>query len=112
MESRDKDLHDFDKGQIVMAWRMAQIISETARLVGCSQSAVVRIYQQSSKEGKNLWQGVGRPRIIDARGQGYPIWSKPEEGLCSAGKPRVQPFMRMYIWHIVADQVDDNGVPW
>ncbi|XP_023687729.1 acidic leucine-rich nuclear phosphoprotein 32 family member E isoform X1 [Paramormyrops kingsleyae] len=36
-----EDLSDFDKGQIVMARRLGQSISETARLVGCSRSAVV-----------------------------------------------------------------------
>ncbi|XP_078270264.1 uncharacterized protein LOC144601758 isoform X2 [Rhinoraja longicauda] len=38
---RSEDLSDFDKGQIGMAIQLGQSISETARLVGCSQSAVV-----------------------------------------------------------------------
>ena len=38
---RSKDLSDFDKGQIVMARRLDQSISEMARLVGSSRSAVV-----------------------------------------------------------------------
>ncbi|ROL48053.1 hypothetical protein DPX16_18653 [Anabarilius grahami] len=46
-----KDLSEFDKGQIVMARRLGQSISKTAALVGCSWSAVVRIYQKWSKEG-------------------------------------------------------------
>ena len=68
--SRSKDLSDFDKGQIVTARRLGQSISETARLVGCSQSAVLSTYRQSSEEGQttNQRQGVGRPRLIDARG--------------------------------------------
>ena len=41
---RSKDLSNFDKGQIVMARRLGQSIFETARLVGCSQSAVVSTY--------------------------------------------------------------------
>ncbi|XP_051563080.1 high mobility group protein HMG-I/HMG-Y-like isoform X4 [Myxocyprinus asiaticus] len=35
-----EDLSDFDKGQIVMARRLGLSISDTARLVGCSRSAV------------------------------------------------------------------------
>uniref|UniRef100_A0A3Q3JTD4 Transposase Tc1-like domain-containing protein n=1 Tax=Monopterus albus TaxID=43700 RepID=A0A3Q3JTD4_MONAL len=67
-----KDLSDFVKGQIVMARRLGQSISETAGLVGCSRSAVVSTYQQWSKEGQpvNRRQGHGRPRLIDARGEG------------------------------------------
>lgn len=55
---RNKDLSDFDKSQIVMARQQGQ-----NRIVGCSQSAVVRIYQQWSEEGQttNQRQGVGRP---------------------------------------------------
>ncbi len=51
-----KDLSEFDKGQIVMAKRLGQIISETVALVGCSQSAVVSIYQKWSKEGTEVNQ--------------------------------------------------------
>uniref|UniRef100_A0AAY5KPB9 Tc1-like transposase DDE domain-containing protein n=1 Tax=Esox lucius TaxID=8010 RepID=A0AAY5KPB9_ESOLU len=68
---RSKDLSDFDKGQIVMARRLGQSISETAGLVGCSRSTVVSTYRQWSEEGQttNRRQGVGRPRLIDAPGQ-------------------------------------------
>ena len=68
---RSKDLSDFDKGQIAMARRLGQSISETARLVGCSRSAVVSTYRQWSEEGQttNRRQGVGCPRLIDAGGQ-------------------------------------------
>ncbi|KAK3549112.1 hypothetical protein QTP70_032575, partial [Hemibagrus guttatus] len=46
-------------------------ISKTAALLGCSQSAVVSIYQKWSKEGTvvNRRQGHGRPRLIDGRGE-------------------------------------------
>lgn len=66
-----KDLSDFDKGQIVMAKRLGQSNSQTAALVGCSRSAVIRTYQIWSKEGKpsNRRQGHGRPRLIDAQGE-------------------------------------------
>ncbi|ROI16600.1 hypothetical protein DPX16_22577 [Anabarilius grahami] len=48
-----KDLSEFHKGQIVMARRLGQSISETAALVGCSWSAVVSIYQNWSR--KEQW---------------------------------------------------------
>ena len=66
-----KDSSEFDKGQIVMARRLGQSISKTAALVGCSQSAVVSIYQKWSKEGTvvNRRQGHGRTRLTDARGE-------------------------------------------
>ncbi|XP_052003363.1 high mobility group protein HMG-I/HMG-Y-like isoform X2 [Xyrauchen texanus] len=35
-----EDLSDFDKGQIVVARRLGLSISDTAKLVGCSRSAV------------------------------------------------------------------------
>ncbi|KAK3573842.1 hypothetical protein QTP86_032881 [Hemibagrus guttatus] len=53
-----KDLSEFDKDQIVMARRLDQSISKTAGLVGCSQSAVVRIYQKWSKEGTVVTWGA------------------------------------------------------
>jgi len=43
---------DISKSQIVMARRLGHIISKTARLVGCYQSAEVRIYQQWSEKGQ------------------------------------------------------------
>uniref|UniRef100_A0AAQ5X0U1 Transposase Tc1-like domain-containing protein n=1 Tax=Amphiprion ocellaris TaxID=80972 RepID=A0AAQ5X0U1_AMPOC len=66
-----KDLSDYNKGQIVMARRLGQSISQTAALVGCSRSSVVSVYQKWSKEGRvvNRRQGHGRPRLIDARGE-------------------------------------------
>ena len=68
---RSKDLSGFEKGQIVMARRLGQSISETARLVGCSRSAVVNTYRQWSEEGQttNRRKGVGRARLIDVQGQ-------------------------------------------
>lgn len=76
---RRKDLSLFDKDQIVMARRLGRSISETARLVGCSRAAVVRIYQQWSEEGQiqNRRQGVGRPRLIDDKGQ-QKLWQLVE----------------------------------
>ncbi|CAN9501504.1 unnamed protein product [Ophioblennius macclurei] len=66
-----KDLSDFEKGQIVMARRLGQSISQTAALVGCSRCAVVNVYQKWSREGEpvNRRQGHGRPKLIDARGE-------------------------------------------
>lgn len=65
---KSKDLSDFDKGQIVMARRLGQSISQTAALVGCSRCAVVSTYKKWTKEGQpvNRRQGHGRPRLIDA----------------------------------------------
>jgi len=42
---KSKDLFAFDKVQIVIVRRFGQSISELEKLVGCSKSAVVRIYQ-------------------------------------------------------------------
>ncbi|XP_072512438.1 putative high mobility group protein B1-like 1 [Salminus brasiliensis] len=66
-----KDLSDFDKGQIVMARRLGQSISQTAGLVGCSRCAVVKTYQKWSKEGPPVSrrQGHGRPKLIDEHGE-------------------------------------------
>ena len=47
-----KDLRDSDKGQIVMARRLSQSISNTTGLVGCSWYAVVSTYQKWSEEGQ------------------------------------------------------------
>ena len=68
---KNKDLSDFEKGQIVMARRLGHSISRTAGLVGCSRFAVVSTYQKWSKEGQpvNRRQGHGRPRLIDTRGE-------------------------------------------
>lgn len=35
---RDKDLTDFDKGQLILARQLDQNISGTVKFVGCSQS--------------------------------------------------------------------------
>lgn len=66
-----KALSDFDKGQIVMARQLGQSNSKTAALVGCSRSAVIRIWQKWAKEGKlvNQRRGHGRPRLIDECGE-------------------------------------------
>ncbi|KAI4872592.1 hypothetical protein NFI96_002177 [Prochilodus magdalenae] len=66
-----EDLSDFDRGQIVVARRLGQSISQTAKLVGCSRSAVANTYRKWCVEGQTTSRrrGVGRPRLIDARGQ-------------------------------------------
>ncbi|GBN90016.1 hypothetical protein AVEN_254205-1 [Araneus ventricosus] len=45
------DLSEFDRGQIVMARRLATSITETARLVGCLRSAVVSIHAKWTNDG-------------------------------------------------------------
>ncbi|GBM60805.1 hypothetical protein AVEN_68404-1 [Araneus ventricosus] len=60
------DLSEFDRGQIVMARRLGTSITETARLVGCSRSAVVSIHEKWINDGdtSSRRQGVGRVRVI------------------------------------------------
>ncbi|GBM23434.1 Transposable element Tcb1 transposase [Araneus ventricosus] len=64
-------LSEFDRGQIVMARKLATSITETARLVGCSRSAVVSIHAKWINDGdnKSKRQGVGRPRVIKEKGR-------------------------------------------
>ncbi|GBM28573.1 hypothetical protein AVEN_265023-1 [Araneus ventricosus] len=45
------DLSEFDGGQIVMARRLGTSITETARLVGCTRSAVVSIHAKWINDG-------------------------------------------------------------
>ena len=77
------DLSEFDKGQIVMARRLGQSISKTAALVGCSRSAVVRIYQKCSKEGTvvNLRKGHGQGLLMHVGSEGWPVWSDQTDEL-------------------------------
>ncbi|GBM54100.1 hypothetical protein AVEN_247711-1 [Araneus ventricosus] len=52
-----------------MARRLRTSITETARLVGCSRSAVVSIHAKWINDGgtSSRRQGVGRPRVIKER---------------------------------------------
>lgn len=61
-----KDLYKFDESQTVMATQLGQSISQSCSL--CSQSAVVIIYQRSSRKGTvvNWWQGHRLPRLTYA----------------------------------------------
>ncbi|GBM40895.1 hypothetical protein AVEN_234031-1 [Araneus ventricosus] len=54
-----------------MARRLGTSITETARLVGCSRSAVVRIHAKWINDGdtSRTRQGVGRPRVIKEKGR-------------------------------------------
>ncbi|GBO35762.1 hypothetical protein AVEN_198357-1 [Araneus ventricosus] len=65
------DLSEFDRGQIVMARRLGTSITETARLVGCSRSAVVSIHSKWINDGDTTsrLQCVGRPRVIKEKGR-------------------------------------------
>ncbi|GBM06321.1 hypothetical protein AVEN_121367-1 [Araneus ventricosus] len=65
------DLSEFDRGQIAMARRLGTSITETARLVGCSRSAVVSIHAKRINDGgtSSGRQGVGRPRVIKEKGR-------------------------------------------
>ncbi|GBM88008.1 hypothetical protein AVEN_185941-1 [Araneus ventricosus] len=65
------DLSEFDRGQIVMARRLETSITETARLVGCSRSAIVNIHAKWINDGdiSSRCQGVGRSRVIKGKGR-------------------------------------------
>ncbi|GBM57919.1 hypothetical protein AVEN_205994-1 [Araneus ventricosus] len=65
------DLSEFDRGRIVMARRLGTSITETARLVGCSRSAVVSIHAKWINDGdtSSRRQSVGRPRVIKEKGR-------------------------------------------
>ncbi|GBN10362.1 hypothetical protein AVEN_58293-1 [Araneus ventricosus] len=65
------DLSEFDRGQIVMARRLGKSITETARLVGCSRSAVVSNHAKWINDGdtSNRRQGVRRPRVMKETGR-------------------------------------------
>ncbi|GBM73263.1 hypothetical protein AVEN_158622-1 [Araneus ventricosus] len=54
-----------------MARRLKTSITETARLVGCSRSAVVSIYAKWINDGdtSSRRQGVGRPRVNKEKGR-------------------------------------------
>ncbi|GBL93486.1 hypothetical protein AVEN_1978-1 [Araneus ventricosus] len=56
------DLREFDRGQIVMTRRHGTSITETARLVGCSRSAVVSIHAKwiNGSDTSSRRQGDGR----------------------------------------------------
>ncbi|GBN92809.1 hypothetical protein AVEN_52803-1 [Araneus ventricosus] len=65
------DLSEFVRGQIVMARRLGTSITETARLIGCSRSAVVSIHEKWINDGdtSSRRQGVGRPRVMKEKGR-------------------------------------------
>ncbi|GBM72218.1 hypothetical protein AVEN_244006-1 [Araneus ventricosus] len=65
------DLSEFDRGQIVMARRLGTSITESARLVGCSRSAVVSIHAKwiNDSDTSSRRQGVGHPRVIKEKGR-------------------------------------------
>ncbi|GBM79782.1 hypothetical protein AVEN_267078-1 [Araneus ventricosus] len=54
-----------------MSRRRGTSITETARLVGCSQPAVVTIHAKRINDGdtSSRRQGVGRPRVIKEKGR-------------------------------------------
>ena len=68
-----------------MARWLGQSICEMARVVGCSQSAVVSTYRQWSEQGQNadaVLAAQSSPMQEGNEGnKGYPVWSKPNEGL-------------------------------
>ncbi|GFX25255.1 transposable element Tcb1 transposase [Trichonephila clavipes] len=65
------DLSDSDRGLIVMVRWLEISISETARLVGCSQSTVVSTYAKwmNDDETSSRGHGVGLPHAIKEEGR-------------------------------------------
>ncbi|GBM40932.1 hypothetical protein AVEN_161577-1 [Araneus ventricosus] len=65
------DLSEFDRGQIVMARRLGTSFTETARLVGCSRSAVVSIHAKWINDGdtSSKRQSVGSPHVMKEKGR-------------------------------------------
>ncbi|GBM37857.1 hypothetical protein AVEN_193376-1 [Araneus ventricosus] len=65
------DLSEFDRGQNVMARRLGTSITKTARLVGCSRSAIVSIHAKwiNDSDTSSRRQGVGRPHVIKEKGR-------------------------------------------
>ncbi|GBM75483.1 hypothetical protein AVEN_54082-1 [Araneus ventricosus] len=65
------DLSEFERRQIVMARRLRTSITETARLVSFSRSAVVSIHAKWINDGdtSSRRRGVGRPRVIKEKGR-------------------------------------------
>lgn len=66
---KHKDLSNFDKDQIVMARRLGQSISKTSVVVGCSWSAVVRMYLKVFQGGKKLATGS----LLHMENKGFPV---------------------------------------
>jgi len=69
-----------------------------SRRMCCSQSAVVRIYQQCQERQTTSWrQDVCHPRLTDAQGQQMscsgPVWSKPKS----------------LLWHVTQNVNDGYG---
>ncbi|GBM76409.1 Transposable element Tc1 transposase [Araneus ventricosus] len=65
------NLSEFDRGQIALVRRLGSSITETARLVGFSRSAVVSIHAKWINDGdtSSRLQGVDRPRVIKEKGR-------------------------------------------
>lgn len=78
-----KYLSTFDKGQIVMTRRLGKSSINTAVLVGCSQCAMVNIYQKWSEERTVVNKGLGRQGSLNQiENEGCPLWSDTMESLC------------------------------
>ena len=80
---RSKDLGDFDKGQIVIARRLGQSISETARLGG----APGQQWRVPTDSGPRRDKSQTGDMVLGAQGssmregnEGYPVWTEPTEG--------------------------------
>ncbi|GBO35895.1 hypothetical protein AVEN_244097-1 [Araneus ventricosus] len=65
------DLGEIHREKIAMTRSLGTSITETARLVGCSRSAVVSIHAKWINDGdtSSRLQGVGRPRVIKEKGR-------------------------------------------
>uniref|UniRef100_A0A3Q0QYA9 Transposase Tc1-like domain-containing protein n=1 Tax=Amphilophus citrinellus TaxID=61819 RepID=A0A3Q0QYA9_AMPCI len=68
---KSRDLSEFERGAIVGARRAGRSISQTAKLLGCSRTAVSRVYREwCQKQKTSSDRGAsGRKRLVDEDGE-------------------------------------------
>lgn len=70
---KDKDFSDFDIGQMMMAWQLDKIISETAHLLSYLRYAVISMYYRLMQTRKILI----KDRVLDGQGRAiYGRWER------------------------------------
>uniref|UniRef100_A0A669DQ91 Transposase Tc1-like domain-containing protein n=1 Tax=Oreochromis niloticus TaxID=8128 RepID=A0A669DQ91_ORENI len=68
---KSRDLSEFERGMIVGARRAGCSISQTANLLGCSRTAVSRVYNEwcEKKKTSSDRATTGRKRLVDENGE-------------------------------------------